>query len=192
MAKTTTNVLLVALCGAAAFSGCSNNEKSSSTQNLSDGASSADFDATAQDFQCILGWTKVRKFYITNKLGMLNEALAVANNPSGGKYPTGTIIQLIPTEAMVKRRQGFNADTHDWEFFSLATSTSGTVIQSRGTNDVVNAFGGNCFSCHSQAQPQYDLVCEENHGCVALPLTADQITAIQQSDPRCPKDAGSG
>lgn len=184
-------VLLVGLWGAASLAGCSNDEKSSSTHPItSDGATTLDFDPTPQDFQCILGWTQVRKFYITNKLGKLDEALAVANNPSGGDYPVGTIIQLIPQEAMVKRRAGFSADTHDWEFFSLSPSASGTVIQSRGTTDVVNGLGGNCFNCHSQAQPQYDLICEETHGCAPLPFTADQIMAVQQSDPRCSTDGG--
>lgn len=185
------SVLFVGLFGAAQLTACGSDEDRSSARPTLD-ASTPDFYAMPQDFQCILGWTQVRKFYITNKLGKLDEALAVANDPSGGTYPVGTIIQLIPQEAMVKRRKGFSPETHDWEFFSLSPSASGTTIQSRGTTDVVNAFGGNCFGCHSQAQSMYDLVCEESHGCAPLPFTAAQIIAVQQSDPRCSTDASTG
>ena len=36
---------------------------------------------------------------------------------------------------------------------------------------MVNRFGGNCFGCHIQARPQWDLVCEMDHGCAPIPLT---------------------
>ena len=45
-----------------------------------------------------------------------------ANNPDGGVYPVGTVIQLVPQEAMVKRAAGFDPATNDWEFFSLDVS----------------------------------------------------------------------
>ena len=151
-----------------------------------DGAAE-DLDMQASDFECILRWQKVRSFRITNKLGHMTEALAVANTPGGGgKYPVGTIIQLIPNEASVKRRVGFNTQTDDWEFFSLSTSAQGTTISKRGTTDVTNAFGGNCFGCHNKAAPQWDLLCETGHGCDPLPLSDSQLQSIQNSDPRCP------
>ena len=145
-----------------------------------------DFNAQASDFTCITKGTKVRNFYLVNPLGKVDEALAVANNAAGGKYPVGTIIQLIPNEAMVKRFNGFSADSDDWEFFSLATDATSTTILQRGTKDVVNQFKGNCFSCHNKADPKFDLVCEETHGCTPLPFTAEQIGIVQSSDPRCP------
>lgn len=150
-----------------------------------DGATDADFDATAADFDCILNGTKVRNFYVKNKLGNESGSLAVANVTTGGTYPVGSLIQLIPTEAMIKRKVGFSPQSNDWEFFSLSVSASGTQIVQRGTTAVVNAFNGNCFSCHDQAMPQYDFICEETHGCPPLPFTAAQFTAIQQADPRC-------
>ena len=140
----------------------------------------------ASDFECILRWQKVRAFRITNKLGHMQEALAVANSATGGKYPVGTIIQLIPNEASVKRAVGWSPVTDDWEFFSLSTSSSGTTINKRGTTDVVNAFNGNCFNCHSKAAPQWDLLCETGHGCDPLPLSDSTLQSIQNSDPRCP------
>ena len=149
-------------------------------------AAGTDFNAQASDFTCILKGTKVRNFYLVNPLGKLDEALAVANNASGGQYPVGTIIQLIPNEAMVKRFKGFSAASDDWEFFSLATDATSTQILQRGTSDVVNQFKGNCFSCHNKADPKFDLVCEESHGCAPLPFTADMIGAVQSGDPRCP------
>ena len=110
---------------------------------------------------------------------------AEQTNLAGAVYPPGSVIQLIPTEAMVKHDKGFNAATHDWEFFDLDVSKDGTQIRKRGTVDVVNRFGGNCFGCHSAAHPQWDLVCETDHGCAPLPVTRAMIGALQRTDPRC-------
>ena len=144
-----------------------------------------DFDMRPEDFECLANWTQVRRFRLTNKLGHLDEALAIANDPNGGVYPVWTVIQLVPSEAMVKRRRGFSETTHDWEFFALNTSVAGTKIVTRGGAEVVNAFGGNCLGCHSLAAPQWDLVCEQSHGCDPLPFTAQQIQALQNADVRC-------
>jgi hypothetical protein len=139
----------------------------------------------AEDFGCILDWAKVRRFRVTNVLGDVDATLAVANSPSGGDYPVGSLIQLVPTEAMVKRAPGFAPEAHDWEFFSLSVSADGTEILERGTDQVVNAFGGNCFDCHTKAEMQWDFICEQDHGCDPIPLTAEQIDIIQNADPRC-------
>jgi hypothetical protein len=146
----------------------------------------ADVNIQASDFVCITRGTKANNYFVVNKLGHLQEALAVANSPTGGTFPPGTIIQLVPNEASVKHVPGWNPATHDWEFFSLSTSASGTTISARGTTNVVNAFGGNCFNCHMKAMPQWDLVCQTTHGCDPLPLTEQEIQQVQSSDPRCP------
>lgn len=160
------------------------------TPTTTDGSTSTgeleDLDMQAEDFVCILDWDKVRKFRVTNLLGHIDETLAVANDPAGGVYPVGTVIQLIPNEAMVKRAVGFAPENSDWEFFALETSTDGTSIMARGAKEVVNGLGGNCFDCHAKAAPQWDRVCEDNHGCDPLPFTAEQIDMVQQADPRCP------
>jgi mono/diheme cytochrome c family protein len=95
--------------------------------------------------------THVRQFYVDNLLGNLDGTLGVANSEMGGTYPPGSVIQLVPGEAMVKRDKGFNPVTHDWEFFELDVSKDGTEIRKRGFAEVVNRFGGNCFGCHIQA-----------------------------------------
>ncbi len=146
----------------------------------------ADLEATEEDFECLQLWDRIRRFRITNKLGRMEETLAVANNPDGGVYPVGTIIQLVPQEAMVKRREGFSPETGDWEFFFLTPSSDGTEIVSRGTTDVVNSFGGNCFECHAKAEPQWDLICEQDHGCDPIPIGEGIINNLQDNDPRCP------
>jgi hypothetical protein len=144
-----------------------------------------DLDMKATDFECVLRWTMVGGYRITNKLG--HDPLPIANNASGGgPFPVGTIVQIVPTEAMVKRRTGFNAMTHDWEFFSLGVSASGTTINMRGTSAVVNAFGGNCLTCHAKAMPAFDMVCGTTHGCDPLPLSEAQLISLQNSDARCP------
>lgn len=150
------------------------------------GSSVAPISVSASDFDCIVNWQKVRGFRIKRiGGGPLAESLAVANSASGGTYPPGTVLQLVPTEAMVKREPGFSPATKDWEFFFLDAQRSATTIRARGTTDVVNGFGGNCFNCHNQAQTQFDLVCEQSHGCAALPISSATIQSIQAGDPRC-------
>lgn len=141
---------------------------------------------TADSFGCIRNLTQVGRFYVGNLSGALEATLAVARSPSGGVYPPGSVVQLVPTEVMVKREAGFNAQTHDWEFFELDATPAGSVIRTRGHVDVVNRFGGNCLQCHAQAQPQWDMICGRDHGCAPIPLTDDMISALQKTDPRCP------
>jgi len=76
--------------------------------------------------------TPVRQFYVDNLRGDLAATVAAANSPTGAVYPPGSVIQLIPGEAMVKRDKGFNAATHEWEFFELDVSKDGTQIRKRG------------------------------------------------------------
>jgi Fe-S cluster biogenesis protein NfuA len=177
---TATAAMTVAL--AVAFGACSggSSERTAKTNSKP----REDFEAQATDFQNLHTMTKVRGFFIDNRLGHLDEALAVANSPQGGKYPVGTIIQLVPQEAMVKRVEGFSPATRDWEFFFLSVSSAGTEIQTRGAADVVNRFGGNCASCHQGAEARFDGVCEKDHGCAPLPIGDDVFLAIQESDPR--------
>ena len=139
---------------------------------------------SAADFRNINAMTRVADHFVGNTRGHLAEALAVAHSAKGGRYPVGTIIQLVPQEAMVKRARGFSPTTRDWEFFSLDVSAQGTRILSRGGAKVLNRFGGSCASCHSAAAPQFDLVCGTNHGCAPLPIGPDVIAALQKSDPR--------
>src|SRR3984893_18918998 len=142
-------------------------------------------DIDAQSFRCITKMTKERHFYVNNLRGDLDAPLAAANSTTGAVYPTGSVIQLIPGEAMVKRDRGFNAATHDWEFFELDVSKDGTRIRKRGTTDVVNRFGGDCFDCHVPAAAQWGLVCETDHRCAPLPDTPAMIRDLQRTDPRC-------
>lgn len=146
-----------------------------------------EFVAQASDFECLTNWSKVRQFRIVNKAGHGPEALAVASasyDVSGLEFPVGTIIQLIPTEAMVKRGGSFDPANHDWEYFSLHVSKSGTTITRRGRDDVINFAGGNCFSCHSAAR-RYDFICESTHGCAPIPITDDVVNLLQMNDIRC-------
>jgi hypothetical protein len=150
------------------------------------GDAGPDLDMQASDFECILAWPKVGEYRITNKLGNLTGALAIANAPDGGVFPVGTIVQLIPDEAMVKRYAGFNAASDDWEFFNLTTSASGTVINQRGGGaSVTNFTGSSCLNCHSGAAPQWDMICATTHGCAPLPISSGTILTIQNGDPRC-------
>jgi hypothetical protein len=140
---------------------------------------------TDKSFGCMTKMKPIRGFFVGNLLGNLKGTVRVARSSTGGVYPVGSVVQLVPTEVMVKQPAGFNAATRDWEFFELDVSKSGSVIRKRGVAEVVNRFGGNCFACHIKAQPQWDLVCETNHGCDPIPLTPAMLRALQDTDPRC-------
>lgn len=156
----------------------------SSAQTPQTGANVVDVDVTAEDFRPLGEMTAVRGFFVDNLLGDLDATVAVAESADGGTYPVGTVIQLVPQEAMVKRAPGFSPDFGDWEFFELNVSPEGTEIHNRGDAEIVNRFGLSCADCHSMAAPQWDLVCEQDHGCEPLPFTREQIEGLQDADPR--------
>jgi hypothetical protein len=135
-------------------------------------------------FKCITQLTHVRHFYVDNLAGNLDGTVKVAEAGTG-TYPVGSVLQLVPNEVMVKREQGFNAATHDWEFFDLNISAAGSTIRTRGFQEVNNRFGGNCYTCHVKAHAEFDLVCDNSHGCDPIPITRAMGGALQRTDPRC-------
>ncbi len=166
-------------------SGDDDGDAASGTTGTTDTTAVEDVVVGAADFKPLAEMTRVRGFFVDNVAGELDGTLAVANDPEGGTYPVGTVIQLIPQEAMVKRAPGFDPDSNDWEFFTLDVTATGTTVVSRGGSEVVNRFNGtSCAGCHSAAEPQFDFVCEHDHGCAPLPVGDDVITAIQNADPR--------
>ena len=137
-------------------------------------------------FVCLKKMHPVRGFFVGNLLGRLDDTIAAANQPEGAFYPPGSIVQLIPTEVMIKHHKGWCEKTNDWEFFELIVSAEGSKIKVRGTTQVINKFGGNCLECHQKAKPQWDFICEEDHGCDPLPIPDFLIRWAQEGDPRCP------
>ncbi len=103
-------------------------EEPAAEEPVETNANAADPVLTAEDFGCITELDQVGRVYIKNVSGHLDQALAVARSEEGGDYPVGTVLQLIPNEAMVKRAAGFSAETHDWEVFALDVSAEGTTI----------------------------------------------------------------
>lgn len=141
---------------------------------------------TEANFGCIRDMTAVRGFYVGNLLGDIDATVAAANAPDGAPYPVGSIVQLVPGEAMVKHPAGYDAATNDWEFFELDVKPGQpTKIRVRGTTQVVNQFGGNCLECHAPAAEKWDMICEQTHGCLPIPITPVMSRAIQKTDPRC-------
>lgn len=136
-------------------------------------------------FHCMRHMTPVRHFFVDNLLGDVAATVAAANAPKGAPYPTGSVVQLVPTEAMVKREPGFSPATGDWEFFELAVDEHGSKIGKRGFAEVNNRFGKNCFACHAPAREPWDFVCESGHGCDPIPVDHKMTGALQRSDPRC-------
>ncbi len=140
---------------------------------------------TASSFGCIRDLEPVDRFFVGNLDGDIDATLAVARSETGGSYPTGSVVQLVPTEVMVKRAAGFSKETNDWEFFDLDISAQGTKILTRGHKDVVNRFGNNCLECHAKAEPQWDMICQLDRGCDPIPITDAMIRGLQKTDPRC-------
>ena len=140
---------------------------------------------TEDSFVCLRKMHPVRGFFVSNLLGELDATIAAAMSSEGSIYPPGSVVQLIPAEVMIKHHKGWNKKTNDWEFFELDVSEEGTKIKVRGTTQVVNKFGGNCVECHQKAEPQWDFICEDDHGCDSLPIPDFIIRWTQRNDPRC-------
>ena len=139
---------------------------------------------TEADFDCLKAWPQVGGVRVRSVSGHHAEAeLAVE---AGGPFPVGTILQLFPEEAMVKRGQGFSPATNDWEFLVLSNAHGETRIEARGTTEVRNV-AGTCAGCHAEAEPRYDMVCRTGRGCKPLPGIALRLAERSlQRDSRCP------
>src|SRR5580698_10560732 len=150
--------------------------------------SADDFLVTPKTFGCLLDMTKVRNTRIQNPdPEKLKEAIRIFRDSVPDKeYPKGTILQLIPTEAMVKHNRADFPNTNGWEFFALRVSADGTVIQDRGDKVLNTSLKKPCLECHLPAA-KFDFVCEKGHGCAPIPVTDQQIAAAQAGDPRCRK-----
>ena len=117
----------------------------------------------------------------------LKEAMRIFRDCVPDKeYPVGTILQLVPVEAMVKHPREKFPKTNGWEFFALEVSEAGTKIRDRGDNVVNLSQGVTCFSCHQPAA-RFDFVCEKGHGCAPIPFDDQKIAELQKADLRCTK-----
>jgi hypothetical protein len=148
--------------------------------------SADDLVVTEKSFSCLADLPKVRNTRIQNPdPDKLKEAIRILRDKvPDTEYPTGTFLQLIPTEAMVKHERASFPNTNGWEFFALKVSTDGTTIVDRGDKVINASLKKPCLDCHSPAA-KFDFVCEKGHGCAPIPVTDQQIAAIQAADPRC-------
>lgn len=149
-------------------------------------ASAEDLTVSEETFGCILDWPKVRntRFKHSNP-EKLKEAMQIFRDSVPDKeYPIGTILQLVPFEAMVKHPREQFPNTNGWEFFFLDVSKEGTKIADRGERVVNRSQGVTCLSCHQPAV-KFDFVCEKGHGCAPIPFDDQKIAEIQRSDLRC-------
>jgi hypothetical protein len=148
-------------------------------------ASGREFVAKETDFKCLLEGRKIegKKFVVFHRSKKrLRKAVRIAQRDLPNKrYPVGTILQLFPFEAMVKRGGRFNREGGGWEWLTLRTTAAGTQILKRGGPEVTN-LAGSCQDCHAAAR-MFDFVCE-GHGAAPLGLPDQVIRALQQ-DPRC-------
>ncbi|MFT6628711.1 MAG: hypothetical protein ACJA1R_001985 [Flavobacteriales bacterium] len=141
------------------------------------------FAVNEADFGCLTEWEGVRGFYMTNLLGNSAESLRIAEAGFAEPAPVGTVVQLIPQEAMVKLCPGTRPATNDWEYFVLGASAEGTTITERGFEDIENA-AGTCNSCHAGATAR-DFICEDTLLCAAAALPRPIVDQLVAGDPRC-------
>src|SRR5258705_8627413 len=148
--------------------------------------SAEDIAVSEQTFCCILDWPKVRNTRFKHShQGKLKEAMRILRDSIPDReYPVGTILQLVPFEAMVKHPREKFPKTNGWEFFALDISAAGTKIRDRGDAVVNLSQGKTCLSCHQPAA-RFDFVCEKGHGCAPIPFNDQAINALQQADARC-------
>src|SRR5260370_24310870 len=92
--------------------------------------SADDLVITEKSFGCVLDLPKVRNTRIQNPdPEKLKEAIRIfRDSVPNQEYPTGTILQLVPFEAMVKHTRDAFPNTNGWEFFFLTVSEQGTKI----------------------------------------------------------------
>jgi hypothetical protein len=150
--------------------------------------SAEDIAVSEQTFGCILDWPKVRNTRFKHSdPEKLKEALRIFRDSVPDKeYPVGTILQLVPFEAMVKHPHEKFPKSNGWEFFALEVSEAGTKIRDRGDNVVNLSLGAPCLSCHQPAA-KFDFVCEKGHGCAPIPFDDQKIAELQRADRRCAK-----
>src|SRR5438445_13702311 len=112
-----------------------------------------DVTVSEKSFTCIRDGHKIRNTYIRNAdPEKLKEAVRIFKNSVPEKeYPVGTILQLVPYEAMVKHRREKFPKTNGWEFFGWQASEAGTKIRDRGPNVVNLSLRAPCLSCHQPA-----------------------------------------
>ncbi len=147
-----------------------------------------DVTVSENSFTCIRDGHKIRNTYIRNAdPEKLKEAVRIFKNSVPDKeYPVGTILQLVPFEAMVKHPREKFPKSNGWEFFALEVSEAGTKIRDRGDNVVNLSLGAPCLSCHQPAA-RFDFVCEKGHGCAPIPFDDQKISELQRADARCAK-----
>jgi hypothetical protein len=125
--------------------------------------SADDLVITEKTFGCLLEQPKVRNTRIQNSDPQkLKEAIQIFQDSAPNKeYPKGTILQLIPTEAMVKRDRAEFPNSNGWEFFALKVSPDGTTILDRGDKVLNTSLKKPCLDCHSPGA-KFDFVCEKD------------------------------
>src|SRR5262245_23496486 len=86
-------------------------------------ATARQFVADESDFTCLRDWTKVHHMRVFHrKPKKLKKAIAIIEGGEQKPLPKGTILQIFPNEAMVKRGGKFNKEGGGWEFFALGVS----------------------------------------------------------------------
>src|SRR5579862_9308167 len=89
--------------------------------SLAVAVAAGDLVVTEKSFVCLADMPKVRNTRIHNPdPDKLKEAIRIFEDSVPNKeYPKGTVLQLIPTEAMVKHDKAAFPNTNGWEFFAL-------------------------------------------------------------------------
>jgi hypothetical protein len=138
----------------------------------------------AEAFTCLQGWPLVGHTRYQSTTGQIDLVLEIARQPAGRDFPPGTIIQLQPSEAMVKLAPGSSPSTDDWEYLKLKIKRGQTTIVERGGAELKN-IAGTCHGCHEAARDS-DEVCAAGSGCEPFPdFVLRGALKAAEKDPRC-------
>lgn len=84
-------------------------------------------EAQESDFTCLSEMSSVRGFYVSNYLGDIDGTIEAAITPGALSFPVGSIVQLVPQEAMVKLPEGSSPETLDWQYLIIDNETGGNA-----------------------------------------------------------------
>ena len=80
---------------------------------------------------CVATGTRVGHTWIQHAdPAKLKEAVRIYETKAeNADYPEGTVVRLIPQEAMVKRSKAAFPNSNGWEYFALAVTPQGTTVR---------------------------------------------------------------
>jgi hypothetical protein len=102
----------------------------------------------------------------------------------------------VVLDAAVTGRHGSPTGS-ELEPYRAARAAAPMPLTTHLPGDTVRPCSLNCFTCHVKARPEFDFICEQDHGCDPIPVSEqivhhDCFEAQSRSPLRSYKDSSSG